>query len=321
MKDTILTVAGIVKSYRGNANHALDGIDLLVPAGSFFGLLGPNGAGKTTLISILCGILAPDGGSAHIRSASGVALDPRSARGFVGLVPQDLAFYPTLTVYENLRFFGAMHTLRGRRLNERIDACVAVGRLEETIDQRAETLSGGLKRRLNFALGLLHSPGLVVLDEPTAGMDAQSRNFLREELKRLNAEGTTILYTSHYLEEVEQLCDRLAIIDHGKVIAQGRLDELLKQDLVTLHVGQSARPEFVSRLGGLPGVSGIREEHGIIAIITDNPQATLAGALALALELSVAIVQASMGARNLESLYFQLTGTRLRDGHDTANVP
>ncbi len=320
MKDTILTVNALVKSYRGCANRALDGIDLSVPAGSFFGLLGPNGAGKTTLISILCGILAPDGGAAKIRSASGVALDPRSARGFVGLVPQDLAFYPTLTVHENLRFFGAMHGLRGRLLNERIDACVAVGRLEETIAQRAETLSGGLKRRLNFALGLVHAPGLVVLDEPTAGMDAQSRNFLREELKRLNADGTTILYTSHYLEEVEQLCDRLAIIDHGKVIAQGRLDELLKQDVVTLHVGQSARPEFASRLGGLPGVSGIREEQGIIAIITDNPQATLAGALALAREDSVAITQASMGARNLESLYFQLTGTRLRDGHDAANV-
>ncbi|MFM9883027.1 MAG: ABC transporter ATP-binding protein [Burkholderiales bacterium] len=320
MKDPILSVSALVKSYPGNASRALDGIDLFVPAGSFFGLLGPNGAGKTTLISILCGILAPDGGAAHIRSASGEALNPRSARGVVGLVPQDLAFYPTLTVRENLRFFGAMQGLRGKLLNERVDACVAVGRLEETIDQRAERLSGGLKRRLNFALGLLHAPGLVVLDEPTAGMDAQSRNFLREELKRLNASGTTILYTSHYLEEIEQLCDRLAIIDHGRVIAAGRLDALLEQDLVTLHVDASIRPEFVARLRGLPSVSGIREEQGLIAIITDNPQATLAGALALAREDSVAIAQAGMGARNLESLYFQLTGTRLRDGHDTADV-
>jgi ABC-2 type transport system ATP-binding protein len=265
VKDPIVTVTALVKSYRGAHVRALDGVDLAVPEGSFFGLLGPNAAGKTTLISILCGILAPDSGLLRIRSASGALLDPRAARACVGLVPQDLAFYPTLNFVENLRFFGAMHGLRGKSLAKRIDACVALGRLESVMLQRSETLSGGLKRRLNFALGMLHAPRVLVLDEPTAGMDTQSRYFLREELQRLNAEGTTIIYTSHYLEEVEQLCDHMAIIDHGKVIAQGTLAEMLAQ---------------------IPSV-----------------------------------VTASSGPRDLQSLYFQLTGTRLRDGHDAAHAP
>ncbi len=259
LKDAILTVAALVKTYRGARVRALDGIDLTIPEGSFFGLLGPNAAGKTTLISILCGILDAESGSVRIRTAAGDQLDPRAARAFVGLVPQDLAFYPTLDVLGNLRFFGAMHGLRGRTLAQRIDACVTLGRLEGVIGQRAETLSGGLKRRLNFALGMLHAPRLLILDEPTAGMDTQSRHFLREELKQLNANGTTILYTSHYLEEVEQLCDQVAIIDHGKVIAHGTLADLLAQ---------------------------------IPAVPTANP-----------------------ATRDLQSLYFQLTGTRLRDGH------
>jgi len=193
----------------------LDGVSLAIPDGSIFGLLGPNGAGKTTLISILCGLRRP--------AAGRVAVERRA----IGLVPQELAFYPMLTVRENLGFFGGVQNLGGARLRERLDAVVAFARLEGVLERRAAELSGGLKRRLNLAIGLLTEPDLVLLDEPTVGVDPQSRAFLLESIGALRSPARHILYTSHYMEEVQAICDHVAIIDAGRVLAAGPLAAVL----------------------------------------------------------------------------------------------
>ena len=209
-------VEGLSFRYPGRDEPALDGFSLAIPEGGVFGLLGPNGAGKSTLIGVLTGLL---------RAASG-----RFAfEGRVGLVPQEYALYPMLTCAENLRFFAAVQGLHGARLKSRVETVAAFARLESVLGRRAGQLSGGLKRRLNFAIGLLDEPELLLLDEPTVGVDPQSRAFLLESIRSLAAPGRTIVYTSHYMEEVQAICDRVAIMDAGRVLAQGTLAELLPQ--------------------------------------------------------------------------------------------
>lgn len=308
-----VAIEALCKTYRGAPVAALDGVDLAIADGDFFALLGPNGAGKTTLISILCGLLPSSAGSVRLRTSAGGWLSPRAARGLFGLVPQELAFYPTLTVLENLRYFGAMHGLAGAALTGGVDAALAVGRLQAVADRRAETLSGGLKRRLSLAIGVVHSPSLLVLDEPTAGVDAQSRRFLGEELRRLNAAGTTIVYTSHYLDEVQQLCNTVAVIDHGKVIAHGDLRELLQRDVVTLGLSAPPPAALLAAFGGIPAVTAVRSDGCQVALVTAHPAATLSAALALAGQHGAAATEAAMGHRDLEALFFQLTGKALRD--------
>ena len=308
-----IQITQLSKTYHGATRPAVDRASLSITDGDFFALLGPNGAGKTTLISILCGILAPSAGSISVRGPSGGLLEPRAARALIGLVPQELAFYPTLTVVENLRYFAAMHGVRGSALASGMEAALSAGQLKAVKDQRAETLSGGLKRRLNLAIGVVHSPRLLVLDEPTAGVDAQSRGFLRDELKRLNAGGMTVVYTSHYLEEVQQLCTTLAVLDHGRVIAQGSLAELLQRDLVTLRFTEPPGTEVLARLAGIAGVSAVQQDGAQVALVTPDPQAVLAAALATAHAGGVTVTEATMGQRDLEGLFFQLTGKSLRD--------
>ena len=201
--------------YPGRDEPALDKVTMAIPDGGVFGLLGPNGAGKTTLISILTGQLR--GASGHI-----------SAEGRIGLVPQDCAFYPMLTGAENLRFFGAVQGLAGAELRQRLAAVAAFGRIEGVLARRSGQLSGGLKRRLNLAIGLLADPDVLLLDEPTVGVDTQSRAFLLESIRSLARPGRTIVYTSHYMEEVQKICDRVAILDAGRVLASGALAELLQ---------------------------------------------------------------------------------------------
>ena len=218
----MIEVQALRKRFASAERPALDGVDLSIEAG-VFGLLGPNGAGKTTLISILTGLLPKDSGRVSI---GGVDLDrdPHAARRLLGLVPQELAFYPSLSVHENLKLFAR---LTPGADGARLDGAIASAQLGAHLRKRAQALSGGLKRRLNLAIGLLGSARLLLLDEPTAGVDAQSRNFLLETVERLGREGYTVLYTSHYLDEIERVCARVAILDHGRVLAQGALAELL----------------------------------------------------------------------------------------------
>lgn len=313
--EPLLECVALSKTYRGSTTPALDALSLSIPRGSFFGLLGPNGAGKTTLISILCGLIAPDAGSITCAKDS----KPRAG---IGLVPQELAFYPTLSVAQNLDYFAALHGLQGDIKASRIELAIAIGQLSAVRSQRAETLSGGLKRRLNLAIGVLDAPRLLVLDEPTVGVDAQSRRHLQEELRRLHAAGTTLLYTSHYLDEVQALCDRLAVIDHGRLIAIGPTSALLQQDVVTLRTRDVLDARTLETLRMLADVQAVRQDGCVLALVTAQREQTLASALQVLHTRNLSVLEAGFGAQNLETLFFQLTGAQLRDDtSDHANEP
>jgi len=218
--DSALLIEGLVKIYPRADRPALDGLVLNVARGSIFGLLGPNGAGKTTAISILCTLLRPTAGKVTVHGYD-VVHQADDVRRAIGLVPQEIALYPSLTARENLRYFARILRISGREVEARVAECLEMVGLGDCADRRISTFSGGMKRRANLAVGVLHKPEILFLDEPTVGIDAQSRNLILERLTELNRAGMTIIYTTHYMEEAQQLCDEIAIIDAGKVIAQG----------------------------------------------------------------------------------------------------
>jgi ABC-2 type transport system ATP-binding protein len=222
----VLQVEQLVKVYPGASVAAVNGLDFSVRSGEIFGLLGPNGAGKTTAISIICTLLRQSSGRVLL-GGHDTALHPAAVRDLFGLAPQELALYPSLSARENLRYFGRLYGLTGRALASRIDHCLALVGLADNADTRIAAYSGGMKRRANLAAAILHDPPLLILDEPTVGIDAQSRHLILENLKGLRAAGTTILYTTHYMEEAEQLCRRVAVMDRGRIIATGTPAELI----------------------------------------------------------------------------------------------
>jgi ABC-2 type transport system ATP-binding protein len=224
----IIEIRELTKFYKGNDEPAIDNISLDIFPNEIFGLLGPNGAGKTTTISILCGLFPPTRGEVFI---DGMELRSNldNIKHIIGVVPQDLALYPTLTALENLTFFGNMYGLRGQDLRDRIGGYLQVFGLEKAARKKISTYSGGMKRRVNLIAGLLHKPKVLFLDEPTVGIDVQSRMVILDYLNEINKLGTTIIYTSHYMEEAENLCSRVAIVDRGKIISIGNPKELLKE--------------------------------------------------------------------------------------------
>ena len=222
----MIKIKNLTKKY-GN-HYALKDITLTIDSGTIFGLLGPNGAGKTTLISTLVGLTKADSGEIIIDSRD-IKKELAYIQSISSLIPQNLAFYPTLTAKENLEFFGGMLGLSGRELQSRIESVVEITKLSDVYNRQANTYSGGLKRRLNIAIGLLSEPEIIYFDEPTVGIDPQSRNFILEFIKSMREEGRVIIYTSHYMQEVEFLCDEIAIIDNGEIIKQGSLESLLTQ--------------------------------------------------------------------------------------------
>ena len=223
-----LFARSLVKQYKNTAKPALNKLDLQVQKGEFFGLLGANGAGKTTAISVLSGFFPPDSGTVFIMGMD-YRRQTNKIRQILGLVPQEIALYDNLTAQENLLFFGRLYGFRGKKLQSRVEQCLEFAQLTEQATRLVSTYSGGMKRRLNLATGLLHVPQILFLDEPTVGIDTQSRHLIHKQLAQLNREGTTIIYTTHYMEEAQELCSRIGIIDGGRIIEQGTPAELLQQ--------------------------------------------------------------------------------------------
>ena len=222
----IIKIQSLSKTFKGADKPAVDGVSLSINKNEIFGLLGPNGAGKTTTISILCGIFPPSHGVVTI-DGKNLQNNIESIKQIIGVVPQDIALYPMLSARENLNFYGAMYGLSGKTLKDKIDLWLNNLGLIESADKRLSTYSGGMKRRVNLIAGILHNPKILFLDEPTVGVDVQSRNVIIEHLKEINKAGTTIIYTSHHMEEAEHFCSRVAIIDYGKIIVEGSPKDLI----------------------------------------------------------------------------------------------
>ena len=290
---------------------ALEDIVLHIEKGSLFGLLGPNGAGKTTLISLLVGILK--GFKGHIQIGDCVLpVDLKKVKSLIGYVPQDYAFYDDLTALENLQFFAGVQGLTASSKQQRIDYCLDFCQLQSVVDRRASTFSGGLKRRLNIAIGLLNDPEIVFFDEPTVSIDPQSRAFILEQIKALKNQGKTIVYTSHYMEEVEKLCDYIAIIDHGKLLRQGTLQSL-QQDYQQLSI------TFNSVIGD-QSLNVLRSHFECCSydnrkLVLNNIQtmSEYHRALALVENVKPDIAKIIYGKANLEEIFLELTNTQLRD--------
>ena len=294
--------------YEGAEAPSLYDIAIRVAEGSCFGLLGPNGAGKTTLISLLTGLLPVQEGSIRIGDYA-YPRDATAIKRMSALVPQEYAFYPTLTARENLDFFAGLYEIPVSERSARMDECVTVCSLEKVFDKRSESYSGGIKRRLNLAIGLLTSPRLLYLDEPTVGIDAQSRHFILAAIERLKASGMTIIYTSHYMEEVEQICDDVAIIDEGRVVLQEPTSTLLQggsQVFVT--------PERVPDAALLDRLCAdlAAEWDGARIVLTPKGEHTVAALLAGLERHDVAIERMQMGGHRLEEIYLGVTRTDLR---------
>lgn len=316
--DAIVSVEGLVKRF-GDVT-AVDGVSFQVGFGEVFGLLGPNGAGKTTTISMLSCLITPDQGEARIAGHS-VRTDSLAVRGALGVVPQEIALYPTLTAAENLRFWARMYGLAGRELSDAVDYGLAMAGLEDKAKKRVDTFSGGMKRRINIAAGVLHRPKVLLMDEPTVGIDPQSRNHILDTVRSLNREGMTVIYTSHYMQEVEELCDRVAIIDHGKVIALGTLDELGAlvgdEDRIRITLDPGMAPEAAERILAhvreVAGVSTAALEDGSLEVFSADAGAVLGGVVEALTSAQAAVRAVEIVEPNLESVFLHLTGRGLRD--------
>ena len=311
----ILEVQNLAKNY-GSFN-AVKGISFSINEGEIFSLLGPNGAGKTTTISMLSTLYTPTGGDATICGHS-VTKDPMAVKKCIGVVPQDLALYEDLTARENLNFWGQMYGLSGKELKSRVDEVFEQISLTDKAKNRIKTFSGGMKRRVNIGVGLLHQPRLLFMDEPTVGIDPQSRRAILDSVKELNQKGMTVLYTTHYMEEAQELSHRVGIIDHGELIALGTQEELTKMvgqtDTLILHVGEEADPESLAgEVRKLKGVVKADVTDHEVTIITHSAEELLAPVVSHANSLGIKIRSVDIREPNLEAVFLHLTGRALRD--------
>jgi ABC-2 type transport system ATP-binding protein len=311
----LLDVAGLCKSY--GTLKAVDGVSFQVGQGEAFGLLGPNGAGKSTTMMMIAGLLDPDAGEVRLCGRV-LTRRERESRLTLGVVPQDLAIYPDLTARENLHFFGRLYQLGGQRLQDRVECALRQTGLDGRADDYAGHFSGGMKRRLNFAAAILHEPRLLILDEPTVGVDPQSRAHLLDCVRQLQQSGTAIIYASHYMEEVQQLCSRAAIVDRGRMLVCDLIARLLQQIPleVELRLDLSSLPATF-----VPGAGVLVERDGgdcVLRLVSDSGgEANVAAEVTRVLQQ---LVSAGAGLRSirthdpsLERLFLKLTGSRLRD--------
>jgi ABC-2 type transport system ATP-binding protein len=310
---TVLSCRGLRRAF--GAIQAVDGIGFEIGAGETYGLLGPNGAGKTTTISMVAGLLRPDGGEVTV---AGTAMTPSAvrAKAAVGLVPQELAIYPDLTARENLAFFARLYGLAPDQRRDRIAEVLAVIGLDERADDRADGFSGGMKRRLNIGIGLLHRPRLLILDEPTVGVDPQSRNAILESVEALATEGMAVLYTTHYMEEAERLCDRIGIVDQGRIVAEGTRAELVatiaSQDLVRLQVAGDLH-RSAAALGELGSVGSVDVDGDRVVCLLPGAASALPTLLATVAGTGATVTGVEVRVPDLEDVFLHHTGRALRD--------
>ena len=314
MRNTsIFIVEDLWKSYA--QADAVQGLSFEILKGEFFGLLGPNGAGKTTTIGLLSGLIEPTRG--HI-SIDGFDLfsRPLQAKAKLGLVPQSIALYPTLCARDNLVFFGRIYGLKGKRLRDRITRVLEIVELTDRASQTVATFSNGMKRRLNMAAGLLHEPEILILDEPTVGVDTQSRNAILESLDSLNQSGVTVLYTTHYIEEAQRLCDRVAIMDQGKIIAldsPARLIQNLGKGITRIEFNASIDDRLLDQMKRFGLVRVVDDQKRRIHVETDRTDQASRELLELMKTRDGLLKTLDISEPNLETVFIHLTGKNLKD--------
>ncbi|WP_070120338.1 ABC transporter ATP-binding protein [Bacillus marinisedimentorum] len=310
----MMEATGLAKTFKDV--NAVAGIDFYIEEGEILGFLGPNGAGKSTTINMITSLLKPTSGEILLRGED-IKANPQKLRTLLGVVPQDIALYPELTGFENLAFFGKVHGLKGVELKEKIKAVAEIIGLHEKLKSKVGTYSGGMKRRLNIGAALLHNPKLLVMDEPTVGIDPQSRNHILETVKRLNRQGMTILYTSHYMEEVEFLCDRIYIMDKGRMIAAGTKeqlkDEVSGSDIVELAIEED-NVKFINTLREMQEMKSVQKKaEGLYELAGDKNSGLLRLILSAAEKTGADLISVQVKKPTLEDVFLYMTGRALRD--------
>ncbi|MBK8727622.1 MAG: ABC transporter ATP-binding protein [Holophagaceae bacterium] len=300
---------------RFGAVQAVDGVSFAIQAGETVGLLGPNGAGKTTIVSMIAGLLTPDSGEIRLEGRA-IASDTDPVKRAIGFVPQDLALFEKLGGRENLALFGALYGLKGAELDRAVDMALGLVGLADRQKDAVEAYSGGMKRRLNLAAALLHDPKLLILDEPTVGVDPQSRNAIFDNLEALKQRGLTLIYTTHYMEEAERLCDRLVIVDHGRVLKDGTLQSLYAElpaaNLLEVEIEGDGAP-LCEGLRCVAGVASAELRAGRLAVGVDNLAMGSAAVLAWLAARGVPVLHLASERATLEAVFLNLTGRSLRD--------
>jgi ABC-2 type transport system ATP-binding protein len=313
MSENILVADSLIKAF-GDLK-AVNGVSFHIGEGETYGLLGPNGAGKTTTISMVTGLLTIDSGSVVV-AGEDIKTNSTRGRAAIGLVPQDLAIYPDLTAEENLAFFGRLYGMAGEDLSHRVSEVLDVIGLSERKDDLTKEYSGGMQRRLNIGIGLLHQPRLLILDEPTVGVDPQSRNAILEAVEELSRAGMAVLYTTHYMEEAERLCDRVAIIDEGVIQAEGTRRELVSMVGEKDRVAISATGNLAQAADAVRRIDGVTEASASdhhIEILAGNVSGLLPELLAGVTSSGASITGVEIREPNLEAVFLHLTGKALRD--------
>lgn len=309
----LIEVNDVYKTY--GSLKAVNGVSFEMNKGEVLGLLGPNGAGKSTLISMVTTLIKPDKGEIII-DGNNLAKKSKEARKAIGLVPQEIALYPTLTARDNLLFWGKMYGLKGNTLQERVDIALDIAGLKDRQKDRIDSYSGGMKRRINIAAALLHKPKVLIMDEPTVGIDPQSRNHILESVLKLNKEGISIIYTSHYMEEVEYLCSRIAIMDHGNIIASGSKEELRKLvgefDNIDIDIVNPPNG-LTDLLQPIEGVSKVVQDGNKLNVYVKETGSILAKVVSALDGANCKIHNIGIKESNLESVFLHLTGRALRD--------
>lgn len=309
----LIEAKGIKKYYK--KVRAVDGIDLEVRQGEILGILGPNGAGKSTAISVISSLIRPDGGDVFFKGES-ILKNPAAIRRVMGIVPQEVALYPDLSAAENLKFFGKLYGLRGEKLKTRMQEVLDLLELNGRAKDAVKNYSGGMKRRVNIGAALLHHPEVLIMDEPTVGIDPQSRSHILDTVKALNKKGMTIIYTSHYMEEVEHLCDRIYVMDHGKVIASGTKEDLKNlmggDDIVSLQTDKASEG-FLKELRGNLKVKNADQKGNSITLMVQKDCDILSDIFEAASRNGVKLKSLDIKTPTLEDVFLYLTGRGLRD--------